>query len=154
MNSSFVFPCSVMFFYFPPFFPICCLMTSIIPVPSLLVSTSDPFFFPFALRSLTASPSNCPPVSGHLAEAKCFLLSRCRWDCNKACQWKLWVALSHAPCLLCVGLTKPLVPFLLDLHQLVFLLFIWLSLQTVLFDLCVISPPVSLVSVPTALSGT
>lgn len=72
--------------------------------PSLPVSLPPPFS---PCSSHPPSLSNCPPLSGNLAEAKCFLLSRCRWDCNKACQWEAWVALSHALCLPSVNSLQP-----------------------------------------------
>ncbi len=80
--------CNPMTFIIHPSHP-----ASLFPPPTSLLSfcTSIPLSFtPF---------SNRPPLSGNLAEAKCFLLSLCRWDCNKACQWEVWVALSHALCL-------------------------------------------------------
>lgn len=88
----------------------CNSKTSIIPS-----SLSFPFststlcspFFPLLFRSLFILMCLCAAMSGDLAEAKCFLLSRCRWDCNKACQWEAWVALSHALCLLTVNPPPP-----------------------------------------------
>lgn len=77
-------------------------MTSIIPPshPASLFPPPPSLHFSCAAIPLSFPPfSNCPPLSGDLAEAKCFLLSLCRWDCNKACQWEVWVALSHALCL-------------------------------------------------------
>ena len=82
-------------------------MTSIVPSASLSLYL-HPFLPALSLcSSLPPSLSNCPPLSGDLAEAKCFLLSRCRWDCNKACQWEAWVALSHALCLPSVNSLQP-----------------------------------------------
>lgn len=138
------------------------------PSPSL-----PPFFLLFD-PSLLPFLSNCPPLSGDLAEAKCFLLSRCRWDCNKACQWEAWVALSHALCLPSVNsllLLPPTIPpsrlppppltskilcfYFFSLICLPFLPhFVVLLPETVLLDLSLMSPSLSLVSLPTALSGT
>lgn len=70
--------------------------TSLSPLhPLSFLSFCNPSFLPLL--------SNCPRLSGDLAEAKCFFLFRCRWGCNKACQWEAGVALSHALCFPCVN---------------------------------------------------
>lgn len=132
-------------------------------------STPPSFITPFLLHfnpSLSfPSSHNHPRLSGDLAEAKCFFLFRCRWGCNKACQWEAWVALSHALCAPSVNSLQPppLIPANpLTHHSLPCFYFSSLICmpfrphfalllpETVLFDMSLLS----LVSLPTALSGT
>lgn len=143
-------------------------LTLIIP-SSHLASHSSPLLSSlfFLLLSPCSLACSCPPVSGDLAEAKCFLLSRCRWDCNKACQWEAWVTLSHALCLLSVN--SVLHPSHLPHSPPRFSAFIFPPSFVCLFSpisfcsylkscsltcLSCLSLSLSLVSLPTALSGT
>lgn len=118
--------------------------------------------------SLLRLPLNRPPLSGDSAETKCFLVSLCRWDCNKACRQEAWVALSHALCLpsltpSSISLHCPtshrhsppgLCAFIFTLSLLcLFFSILSCSYSTLHSLTCVSCPCSSLVSLPTALSG-
>lgn len=87
--------------YYQVFF----LHQSVLPPLTLMTSFLQPPCHHLILVLLLLCPSllllllNRLPLSGDSAETKCFLVSLCRWDCNKACQQEAWVALSHALCL-------------------------------------------------------
>lgn len=105
----------------PPAHPFSSLLLLSHDISSLLLvhtSTLCPSFLS-ALQFLSPFPSS-PNQSPDLAEAKCFFLFRCRWGCNKACQWEARVALSHALCAPSVNSLQPpalIPPSLITYHS-------------------------------------
>ena len=130
--------------------------TSLSPAPPFCLS-----FLSFSLSFPSSQTVRCL-LSGDLADSKCLFLFRCRWDCNKACQWEAWVALSHA---FCFPSILPLIPSpatplihaffpLSDFSAVSSPILFPSHPKTVLIDFSLMSLSLSLVSLPTALSGT